>query len=99
MRPESVGPYGPNLNSSRHGGSTLSEEPDFLQARLGHARRRLDAARRYSPEWEAATEAVDDLKQRLERALSKQATVVALVAAADQRLRIAGAGDAWRTHV
>jgi hypothetical protein len=47
----------------------LSEDPDFLQARLGHARRRLDEAMPYSPDWDAAAEAVDDLKQRLERAL------------------------------
>jgi len=50
----------------------LSEDPDFLQARLGHARRRLDEAMPYSPDWDAAAEAVDDLKQRLERALSER---------------------------
>jgi hypothetical protein len=52
--------------------TVLSEDPDFLQARLGHARRRLDEAMPYSPDWDAAAEAVDDLKQRLERALSER---------------------------
>jgi hypothetical protein len=52
--------------------TALSEDPDFLQARLGHARRRLDEAMPYSPDWDAAAEAVDDLKQRLERALSER---------------------------
>ena len=51
----------------------MSEDPDFLQARLGPARRRLDEAMPYSPDWDAAAEAVDDLKQRLERALSERA--------------------------
>ena len=35
-------------------------------------RRRLDEATPYSPDWDAAAEAVDDLKQRLERALSER---------------------------
>jgi hypothetical protein len=47
----------------------MSEDPDFLQARLDHARRRLDEAMPYSIDWDAATEAVNDLTQRLERAL------------------------------
>jgi hypothetical protein len=51
--------------------TALSEDPDFIQARLGHARRRLDEAMPYSPDWDAAAEAVDDLKQRLERALRR----------------------------
>jgi hypothetical protein len=47
----------------------LSEDPDLLQARLGRARRRLDEAMPYSPDWDAASEAVADLTLRLERAL------------------------------
>jgi len=50
----------------------LPEDPDLLIARLGRARRRLDEAMPYSPEWDAAAEAVDDLTRRLERALSER---------------------------
>ena len=50
----------------------MSEDPDLLQARLARARRRLDEAMPYSPDWDAATEAVDDLTLRLERALSER---------------------------
>jgi hypothetical protein len=46
----------------------VSEDPDFLEARLAHARRRVDDATPYSPDWDAATEAVDDLTRRLVRA-------------------------------
>jgi hypothetical protein len=50
----------------------LPEDPDFLQARLEHARRRLDEATPFSPDWDAASEAVADLAQRLERTLSER---------------------------
>jgi hypothetical protein len=50
----------------------LPEDSDFLLARLEHARRRLDDATPYSPDWDAAHEAVDDLTKRLERAISER---------------------------
>ena len=50
----------------------MSEDSEFLLARLEHARRRLDEATPYSPDWDAAHEAVDDLRKRLERALSER---------------------------
>jgi hypothetical protein len=52
------------------------EDPEFLRARLAHARRRRDEATPHSPDWEAASEAVDDLMQRLERALGQRALLV-----------------------
>jgi hypothetical protein len=57
-------------------GFRMPEDPDFLQARLEHARRRVDDASPYSPDWDAATEAVDDLMRRLIRALGEQTTRV-----------------------
>jgi hypothetical protein len=54
----------------------LAEDLDFLQARLEHARRRLEDSTPYSPDWDAASEAVEDLKQRLRRALSERAARV-----------------------
>ncbi|HTG42139.1 MAG TPA: hypothetical protein VK697_11065 [Methylomirabilota bacterium] len=50
----------------------MPEDPDLLQARLGRARSRLDEAMPGSPEWDAATEAVNDLTMRLERAVSER---------------------------
>jgi hypothetical protein len=52
------------------------EDPEFLRARLAHARRRRDEATPHSPDWEAASEAVDDLMQRLERALGQRTLLV-----------------------
>jgi hypothetical protein len=49
----------------------LPEDPDFLQARLEHARRRLDEATPFSPDWDAASEAVADLAQRLAQRLTR----------------------------
>jgi hypothetical protein len=54
----------------------LPEDVEFLETRLEHARLRVDDASPYSPEWDAATEAVDDLKGRLERARSEQPALV-----------------------
>jgi hypothetical protein len=50
----------------------MPEDPEILQARLVRACLRVDDASPYSPDWDAATEAVDDLKLRLERALRGQ---------------------------
>ena len=47
----------------------MPEDPDFIVARLELARSRVDGASPYSPEWDAATEAVEELQGRLERAL------------------------------
>jgi hypothetical protein len=52
--------------------TAMSEDPALLQARLGRARRRLDEAMPFSPDWDAATEAVSHLTLRLERALSER---------------------------
>jgi hypothetical protein len=52
---------------------TLPEDPDFIEARLDHAQRRLEESTPYSPDWDAASEAVEDLKQRLLRAVAKRA--------------------------
>jgi hypothetical protein len=60
------------LDSPLSEATALSEDPDLLQARLGRARRRLDESMPYSTDWDAATEAVDDLTLRLERALSER---------------------------
>ena len=54
----------------------MAEDPDFLHARLEHARRRLEESTPYSPDWDAASEAVEDLKQRLLRALAERAARV-----------------------
>ena len=50
----------------------MAEDPEQLQVRLERARQRLDDATPFSPDWDAATEAVDDLKARLERARIEQ---------------------------
>jgi hypothetical protein len=50
----------------------LHEDLKFIEARLERARRRVDEASPYSPEWDAATEAVNDLTLRLERAMRDQ---------------------------
>jgi hypothetical protein len=54
----------------------LHEDLKLIEARLECARRRADEASPYSPDWDAATEAVIDLKLRLERAMRDQATRV-----------------------
>ena len=54
----------------------MPEDLEFLEARLERARRRVDDASPFSPDWDAATEAVEDLKLRLERALNEQTTRV-----------------------
>jgi hypothetical protein len=50
----------------------VPEDPEILEARLERARSRVDDASPYSPDWDAATEAVDELLRRLDRALRDQ---------------------------
>ena len=65
------------IDPSRSKATTVPhEDPDFLLARLAHARRRRDEATPHSPDWDAASEAVDDLMQRLERALDQRTLLV-----------------------
>jgi hypothetical protein len=52
----------------------------LIEARLECARRRVDEASPYSPDWDAATEAVNDLTLRLERAIRDEPTRVQRVA-------------------
>jgi hypothetical protein len=66
-----VGTYRGNRPRRAQGHHVTHEDPEFLQARLAHARRRRDDASPFSPDWDAASEAVDDLMQRLERALQR----------------------------
>ena len=71
MRPSWIRAYRP-ARTHGIGGSTLAEDPEQLQVRLERARQRLDDATPFSPDWDAATEAVDDLTWRLERARIEQ---------------------------
>jgi hypothetical protein len=50
----------------------VPEDLEYLEARLERARLRVADAWPFSPDWDAATEAVDDLTMRLERAMSEQ---------------------------
>ena len=54
----------------------MPEDPDQLRLRLENARRRVDDASPYSPDWDAATEAVNDLLRRLDRAAGERAVRV-----------------------
>lgn len=54
----------------------MPEDVEHLQLRLEHAHRRVADAWPYSPDWDAATEAVEDLTRRLDRALGEQAARV-----------------------
>jgi len=54
----------------------LHEDLKLIEARLECARRRVNEASPYSPDWDAATEAVNDLKLRLERAMREHTTRV-----------------------
>jgi DNA-binding response OmpR family regulator len=56
----------------REGVSTVPDDPEVLQARLKAALRRQDDASPHSPDWDAATEGVEDVMRRLERALREQ---------------------------
>ena len=53
-------------------GFRMPEDIEHLQLRLEHARPRVADAWPYSPDWDAATEAVEDLTRRLDRALGEQ---------------------------
>ena len=51
----------------------MPEDPDLLNRRLDHARRRLAEAAPQSPDWDAAMDAIDDLEKRLEVAIAAAA--------------------------
>jgi hypothetical protein len=44
----------------------MPDELDILRSRLERARRRLDDATPYSPDWDAAMAQVEDLERRTE---------------------------------
>jgi hypothetical protein len=58
----------------------MHEDLKLIEARLECARRRVDEASPYGPEWDAATEAVNALTLRLERATRDEPTRVQRVA-------------------
>ena len=58
----------------------MHEDLTLIEARLERARQRVDEASPYSPDWDAATEAVIDLTLRLERAMRDEPTRVQRVA-------------------
>jgi hypothetical protein len=58
----------------------MPEDPDLLNRRLEHARRRLTDAAPQSPDWDAAMDAIEDLEQRLLVALAAAAVTAAAAA-------------------